>query len=127
MYTTLFGELHHNYNPKSQNFQKVCPHCQSTNIKVIETSGPHHAKLICGDCEKFICWLPSPATIEKERKMRERLERLRRLEPKGWNGIFVRDLSHRSAIAHREGKRFKLSPKQLAHLERIESELGGEQ
>ena len=38
-----------------------CPHCDSTrSLTVLMNSGPHHAKLTCGDCGKYIKWLPKP-------------------------------------------------------------------
>ena len=124
MYIHLYSKYHHNYNAKSQHSQKVCPHFGSSRLKAAKAPPPYHAKIICGECESFVSWLPNITILDKERKLRKRIERLKRLEPKGHDGIFVREFSRCSRIAHRDGKPLKLSRRQMAILERIEIQMG---
>lgn len=39
----------------------TCPGCGSGNLVERKcTEGPHHAKLICGACTRFVRWIPRP-------------------------------------------------------------------
>jgi hypothetical protein len=42
-----------------------CPACDSTNTIEGPGAGPHYARLVCGDCGRFIRWLPRPAGAAK--------------------------------------------------------------
>jgi hypothetical protein len=33
--------------------------CGSTTGVVGSSAGPHHARLICAQCGKFVCWMPA--------------------------------------------------------------------
>ena len=35
----------------------ACPHCQSTDLRVTTGSGPHHGRLSCGGCGRWVKWL----------------------------------------------------------------------
>lgn len=34
-----------------------CQSCRSLNLRIGSGSGPHHASLICGDCDRHVRWL----------------------------------------------------------------------
>jgi hypothetical protein len=49
--------------------QGACAHCGGSNVIEVEcTTGPHHARLVCGDCRRHIRFLPAPWTIERARR-----------------------------------------------------------
>ena len=96
-----------------------CPGCGSTNFQCVDAPAPHNQKLICVDCDRFIKWLPKPKNIERHRELKIRLESLKD-QCSGWESIFINDLTKNLRIAERDGKLFKLSPRQLETLEKIE-------
>ncbi len=99
-----------------------CPSCGSTNFEIQDALPPHNQKLICSDCDRFIKWIPKPKTIERHRELKLRLESLKD-KTSGWESIFVNDLTKNLRIAERDGKIFKLSPRQLETLEKIEGKI----
>ena len=99
-----------------------CPGCGSKNFRVEDAAPPHAQKLICSDCDRFIKWLPKPKTIERHQNLKLRLETLKD-KTSGWGAIFVNDLTKNLRISERDGKIFKLSPRQLECLEKIEGKL----
>ena len=99
-----------------------CPECGSSRFQVKDAPPPHNQKLICGDCDRFIKWVPSPKNIERHRNLKIRLETLKD-KTSGWGSIFINDLIKNLRIAERDGKIFKLSPRQLETLEKIEGKL----
>ena len=99
-----------------------CPGCGSNRFQVKDAPPPHTQKLICSDCDRFIKWLPSPKNIDRHRALKLRLESLKD-QSSGWESIFVNDLIKNLRIAERDGKIFKLSPRQLETLEKIEGKL----
>ncbi|MCB8762182.1 hypothetical protein [Planktothrix agardhii] len=96
-----------------------CPGCGSNRFQCVDAPPPHAQKLICSDCDRFIKWLPSPKNIERHRILKIRLESLKD-KTSGWGSIFINDLIKNLRIAERDGKIFKLSPRQLETLEKIE-------
>jgi len=96
-----------------------CPGCGSTNFQVEDAAPPHNQKLICSDCDRFIKWLPKPKNIERHQNLKIRLQTLS-FKVNGWESIFINDLIKNLRIAERDGKIFKLSPRQLETLEKIE-------
>ena len=96
-----------------------CPGCGSNNFRVEDAAPPHSQKLICVDCDRFIKWLPKPKNIERHQNLKSRLESLKD-QCSGWGSIFINDLIKNLRIAERDGKLFKLSPRQLESLEKIE-------
>lgn len=46
-----------------------CQTCESRgpHVEVPETNGVHHARLVCGNCHKFIRWVPKPKTDKRKR------------------------------------------------------------
>ena len=96
-----------------------CPGCGSTNFQCVDAPAPHNQKLICSDCDRFIKWLPKPKNIERHRDLKIRLESLKN-KVNGWGSIFINDLIKCLRISERDGKLFKLSPRQLETLEKIE-------
>ena len=96
-----------------------CPSCGSKNFRVEDAAPPHSQKLICVDCDRFIKWLPKPKNIDRHRELKIRLESLKN-KVNGWESIFINDLIKNLRIAERDGKIFKLSPRQLESLEKIE-------
>ena len=99
-----------------------CPGCGSNNFRVEDAPAPHNQKLVCSDCDRFIKWIPKPKTIERHQNLKIRLETLKD-ETSGWGAIFVNDLTKCLRIAERDGKLFKISPRQLETLEKIEGKI----
>ena len=99
-----------------------CPGCGSTNFRCVDAPAPHNKKLICSDCDRFIKWIPSPKNIDRHRELKIRLESLKN-KVNGWESIFINDLIKNLRIAERDGKLFKLSPRQLKTLEKIEGKI----
>jgi hypothetical protein len=99
-----------------------CPGCGSTNFQIEDAAPPHNQKLICVDCDRFLKWLPKPKNIERHQNLKLRLESLKD-QSSGWESIFINDLIKNLRIAERDGKIFKLSPRQLEFLEKIEGKL----
>jgi hypothetical protein len=96
-----------------------CPGCGSTNFHIVDAAPPHNQKLICVDCDRFIKWLPKTKNVERHRELKNRLENLKD-KTSGWESIFVNGLIKNLRIAERDGKIFKLSPRQSECLEKIE-------
>jgi hypothetical protein len=72
-------------------FFQDCQH--PIKVVVAERRGPHHAKLICKDCRKFISWVPKPETLQQRKENQEILTSLSKLELPSWERQFVRQLS----------------------------------
>jgi hypothetical protein len=96
-----------------------CPSCGSIKFQCVDAAPPHNQKLICVDCDRFVKWLPKPKNIERHRELKNRLETLKD-NVNGWEAIFINDLTKNLKISERDGKIFKLSPRQLETLEKIE-------
>jgi hypothetical protein len=96
-----------------------CPSCGSIKFQCVDAPPPHNQKLICSGCDRFLKWLPKPKNIERHRILKIRLESLKD-KTSGWESIFINDLIKNLRIAERDGKLFKLSPRQLETLEKIE-------
>ncbi|MDJ0554356.1 MAG: hypothetical protein QNJ68_07955 [Microcoleaceae cyanobacterium MO_207.B10] len=97
----------------AENQSPQCKYCHSHNLIQQEAPPPHYKKLICGDCGKFIKWLPNP---EKEIRLQQQKQLIKKLVVKplrGWDGTFIRDLYGR-----RDNLK-SLSTKQTAQLNRI--------
>jgi 5-methylcytosine-specific restriction endonuclease McrA len=49
---------------------KTCGYCQhpGPHETVQMKTGVHHAKLECGECQRFIAWIPKPATDPTKHK-----------------------------------------------------------
>jgi hypothetical protein len=75
-------------------------------IVVPERRGPHHAKLVCSDCRRFLKWIPSPENIRQQQENEKILTALAKLNLPEWERKFVRDL-----VTHK-----RLSPKQQKKL-----------
>lgn len=44
----------------------TCRYCGSSRLVQGKGAGPHYARLNCGDCGKFIVWLPKPDGVARE-------------------------------------------------------------
>jgi hypothetical protein len=96
-----------------------CPSCGSNRFQIEDAPAPHNQKLICVDCDRFLKWLPKPKNVDRHRELKNRLETLKD-NVNGWEAIFINDLTKNLKISERDGKIFKLSPRQLETLEKIE-------
>jgi hypothetical protein len=96
-----------------------CPGCGSNNFQIEDALPPHSQKLTCLGCDRFIKWLPKTKNVDRHRELKNRLENLKD-KTSGWESIFINDLTKNLRIAERDGKLFKLSPRQLETLEKIE-------
>lgn len=96
-----------------------CPNCGSTQFQTSEAQPPHGQKLICGNCNRFIKWLPKQKNLAQHQNLKSRLEALKD-KVGGWDSAFVNDLIKNLRIAERDGKIFKLSPRQSECLQNIE-------
>ncbi|CAD5983783.1 hypothetical protein NO108_04891 [Planktothrix rubescens] len=99
-----------------------CPECGSNNFRVDPAPAPHNQKLVCSECDRFIKWLPKPKNIERHQNLKLRLQSLKD-KSSGWESIFINDLIKNLRITERDGKIFKLSPRQLETLAKIEGKL----
>ena len=99
-----------------------CPGCGSNNLQIKDAPAPHNQKLICSDCDRHIKWLPKPKNIERHQNLKIRLQTLS-FKVNGWESIFINDLIKNLRIAERDGKIFKLSPRQSECLEKIEGKI----
>jgi len=50
--------------------QPRCKQCGSTNTQMGPGAGPHHARLVCSDCGRFLRWLPKPIELRELRSAR---------------------------------------------------------
>ena len=78
---------------------------------VLMKSGPHYAKLVCSDCDRFLKWEPHPDTIQLQKRngaILTGLSKVPNLPP--WERQFVRDL-----VTHKH-----ISPKQQETLNLLE-------
>jgi hypothetical protein len=99
-----------------------CPGCGSNRFQIVDAAPPHSQKLICSDCDRFVKWIPKPKNVERHRILKIRLESLKD-KTSNWESIFVNDLIKNLRLSERDGKLFKLSPRQLEFLEKIEGKL----
>ena len=99
-----------------------CPGCGFNKFLIKDAPAPHAQKLICSDCDRFIKWLPKPKNIERHQNLKLRLESLKD-QCSNWESIFVNDLIKNLRISERDGKIFKLSPRQSETLEKIEGKI----
>jgi hypothetical protein len=73
-------------------FQADCPHAHK--IVVAEKRGPHHAKLICKHCRKFMGWVPKPETVRQRQENERILTALSKMKDlPSWERQFVRQVS----------------------------------
>jgi hypothetical protein len=82
-------------------FQGECPHPHK--VVVAEKRGPHHAKLICKHCRKFLGWIPKPETLQRQQenaRILTALSKLKDLPP--WEREFVRDVSTLKHLSPRQ-------------------------
>lgn len=73
----------------------------------ITPGGPHYAKRLCSDCDKFLGWEPRPETIKNRQENSVILNALVKMpDLPAWERNFIRDL-----VTHKN-----ISPKQQAKL-----------
>jgi hypothetical protein len=78
-----------------------CSHRKTTVVPM--KSGPHHAKLLCADCFKFLSWLPKPETIEREQENQEILTAISKIRDlPEWERNFVRGLITQKHMSPRQ-------------------------
>ncbi|MFM6398366.1 hypothetical protein, partial [Planktothrix sp.] len=89
-----------------------CPNCGSNQLQSVAAQPPHGQKLVCSDCGRFIKWLPSPKNIAAQENLKTRLDALKD-KVSGWDLGFINSLLQKLRISERDGKVFKISPRQL--------------
>jgi len=102
-----------------------CLGCGSQQLQILDAQPPHGQKLICSDCGRFIKWLPSSKNISQHQELKLRLESLKN-KVSGWDSAFVDSLIQKLRISERDGKIFKISPRQLEYLQKIEEKNSSE-
>lgn len=94
-----------------------CPSCGFRKASIVRMAKghPHYAALKCGQCDRFLDWMPTPATEGKRRDTSVKVDRLLK-SPNltRWEQNFLQGL---------KGKK-KLSPKQQERLAKIEAKAG---
>ena len=86
--------------------------CTHDHTEVVPTKrGPHYAQLRCKDCNSFLKWLPKPETLEQEKRNKEVLTSLAKLD-----NLYE---SEREFIRDMAGTK-KLSPRQQEWLDALE-------
>jgi hypothetical protein len=92
---------------------KECEHLRC--IVVPEKRGPHHARLICSDCGKFMGWMPKPETVERQKNNALILAELAKIYPlTEWERGFIRDLvTHKNISPKQQDKLLLLRDKYL--------------
>ena len=93
-----------------------CHHCGSDYLLELDCPPPHYKKLVCGDCDLFLRWLPKPQNLERSLRLLDQLRELQTKDLNGWEAEFVSSLIDRCEESLSEGKAFSLSPKQLDRL-----------
>ncbi len=93
--------------------------CEHLNTKtIVMDSGPHYAKIVCADCEKFMGWSKKPETIERIKENGRKIDFLTSnpmLKLTNWERQFIGSLA-----THPN----KLSPKQQETLDKIATSHG---
>lgn len=102
-----------------------CPKCNSSKVAVSPGKKTHVTHITCLDCNhRFtLYFFKRKSGSQLKRKHSDyklRIERLLRKPLAGWDKIFIRDLYRKWEACNRDGKTLKLSPKQIAHLTKIE-------
>lgn len=47
--------------------QSICPRCAYAGLHTTGPgAGPHYARLLCGQCDAFLRWLPKPRPVAQE-------------------------------------------------------------
>lgn len=121
IFSSYFSTLATNKLPQPSE-KESCPHCGSTNLVTTDGVPPHAGQIRCGACNAHLRWVPSQRSHTHHQEYRERIDRLLSKPLRGWSGTFIRDLEKQWRVCDRDGKKFKLSPRQENHLARIESE-----
>lgn len=87
--------------------------CEHINAKTILTpDGPHHGKVICSDCGKFLGWAPKPETEARNKAEARLIEALNQDSTplSDWERSFVQSIAKQHP---------KLSPKQRETLQKL--------
>lgn len=101
---------------QAQSSSASCPSCGFERASIVRMAKghPHYAALKCGRCDRFLDWMPAPATEGKRRDTSVKVDRLLKLPNlTRWEQEFLQGL---------KGK--KLSPKQQECLAKIEAKAG---
>ena len=96
--------------------------CGSPNLQTVDATPPHGQKLSCGDCGKFIKFQPKSKNAHFHQEIKFRLDSLKD-KVSGWDSIFINSLIQQVRITERNGKIFKISPRQSECLKKIEGKL----
>jgi hypothetical protein len=47
-------------HPQYPTTDRACPNCGATDRRTAPGSGPHHQRLECAFCSRWLRWLPKP-------------------------------------------------------------------
>jgi len=87
--------------------------CEHVNAKTIPTpEGPHHAKVVCTDCGKFLGWSAKPENEARNKAERKLIDALNQdsVPLSEWERGFVKSIAQQHP---------KLSPKQRDRLHEL--------
>lgn len=77
----------------------ACPKCNSTYlVETILSGSVHHGKLTCGNCERFIKWLPKPAKVPEI----SIIKLLHSTALESWERKFLKTIVYRSNLTKGE-------------------------
>ena len=84
-------------------FAQACGH-PVTRTERLPDGSPHHARLTCAICGRFLRWLPKPETLARQRVNAFNLAKLA-MHPglSDWERAFVRDVSKLTKLSPRQG------------------------
>ena len=89
------------------------PNCPHTEVEFIPTPQfKHHGKEVCRKCGQFVRWVPKPETLERLKRIREEVGRLKDVRLTDWESEFVLSV---------EKAKGKMSPKQAEIWEKLKT------
>lgn len=102
---------------EAQSSTASCPSCGFERASIVRMAKghSHYAALKCGQCDRFLDWMPKPATEGKRRDTAIKVDRLlKSLGLTQWEKGFLATIA----------KQKKVSPKQQETLAKIEAKVG---
>ena len=88
----------------------INPCCHENAVLTLTPAGPHHGRLDCPDCGRFVKWVAKPETVERNKRTVQKIAALQTKSLSEWEKGFIESIKETPT---------KLSPKQLAKLDEV--------